>query len=92
MNRCDSFIVQVTGHCAHSACVDTPPNALTRQLLEWLAARPRTREETLEAWRTTCPRHTPWEDACLAGLVEPQAGGPWIGVSAKGRRLLQSPG
>ena len=70
--------------------MEGPSHALTLQLLEWLAARPRTREETLEAWRTSCPRFTIWEDACIDGLVEPHADGPWITVSAKGRQLLQT--
>jgi hypothetical protein len=43
---------------------------LVRELLEWIAARPRTYEATMEAWRSHCPRQTSWEDACLAGLVE----------------------
>lgn len=46
------------------------PNALTRQLLEWVAARPRSYEETLTAWRTSCPRLPVWEDATDGGLVE----------------------
>ena len=43
--------------------------ALTLQLLAWIAARPRTYGETMEAWRTTCPRLTIWEDAVSDGLV-----------------------
>jgi hypothetical protein len=43
--------------------------ALTLQLLAWIAARPRTYAETMEAWRTTCPRLTIWEDAVSDGLV-----------------------
>jgi len=38
--------------------------------LVWVAARPRTYDETMEAWRSHCPRHTIWEDACIDGLVE----------------------
>ena len=43
--------------------------ALTLQLLAWIAARPRTYGETMEAWRTTCPRLTIWEDAVSDDLV-----------------------
>ena len=43
--------------------------ALTLQLLAWIAARPRTYRDTMEAWRTTCPRLTIWEDAVSDGLV-----------------------
>jgi len=45
------------------------PSALTVQLLTWVAARPRTYEETMEAWRTSCPRMPIWEDAVSDGLV-----------------------
>ena len=45
-------------------------NALTRELLLWVAERPRTYDETMEAWRSNCPRHSTWEDACLDGLLQ----------------------
>lgn len=41
----------------------------TLELLAWLAARPRTYGETLEVWRTSCPRLSVWEDALADGLV-----------------------
>ena len=44
--------------------------ALTRQMLEWIAARPREHAEVMEAWRTSCPRLSIWEDACLDGLLQ----------------------
>jgi hypothetical protein len=43
--------------------------ALTLQLLSWVAERPRTYDETMQAWRSTCPRLTIWEDAVRAGLL-----------------------
>ena len=45
-------------------------NPLILELLTWVSSRPRTYEEAMEAWRTTCPRHSVWEDACIAGLIE----------------------
>jgi hypothetical protein len=42
---------------------------LTIQMLEWLAERPRSYAETLEAWKTSCPRLTIWEDAVRERLV-----------------------
>jgi len=39
------------------------------QLLQWLAERSRTYPETLEAWKSSCPRLTVWEDALADGLV-----------------------
>lgn len=50
------------------------PDALLIQLLAWVAARPRRYGETMEAWRTSCPRLPVWEDAVEAGLVEIVAG------------------
>jgi hypothetical protein len=38
-------------------------------LLEWLGSRERTYEEVMDAWRTSCPRWTVWEDANERGLV-----------------------
>jgi hypothetical protein len=47
---------------------------LTLQLLEWIAARPRTRADVLEAWSSSCPRLTIWEDAITDGLVRFEKG------------------
>jgi len=43
--------------------------SLTLDFLAWLAAGPRDYTEVMEAWRTSCPRLTVWEDAIDAGLV-----------------------
>jgi len=48
--------------------VDTVEN-LILDLLEWLGRRERTYQETMEAWRTSCPRLPVWEDATDHGLV-----------------------
>ena len=45
-------------------------SALVLQLLGWVAASPRTYGETMEAWRTSCPRLPVWEDAVDDRLVE----------------------
>jgi hypothetical protein len=47
----------------------TAPLALVLQLLAWVSERPRTYAETMEAWRTSCPRLPVWEDANDGGLV-----------------------
>lgn len=60
--------------------------ALTVQLLSWIDERPRTYDETMDAWRTTCPRLTVWEDALSAGLVTIVGGIPK--VTDAGRTLL----
>lgn len=42
---------------------------LILDLVAFVAERPRPCAEVLEAWRTSCPRLTVWEDAVDAGLV-----------------------
>ncbi|MGA0600506.1 hypothetical protein ACO2Q3_07355 [Caulobacter sp. KR2-114] len=51
--------------------------ALTLQFLAWVAERPRTYAEAMEARRTSCPRLSVWEDCRDAGLVavRPRPGG-----------------
>ena len=44
-------------------------SAITIQLLEWISERPRTYLETIDAWKSSCPRLTIWEDALADGLV-----------------------
>ena len=52
---------------------------LILDLIEWLALKEHTYQETLEAWRTSCPRLSVWEDATDRGLV--------TSVSVDGRTL-----
>jgi hypothetical protein len=44
-------------------------SAPTLQLLVWLGERPRTYRETLDVWKTSCPRLSVWEDALADGLA-----------------------
>jgi len=44
--------------------------ALMRDFLLWVGREPRTYADVMEAWRSSCPRLTVWEDALIAGLVE----------------------
>lgn len=48
---------------------DTVEN-LILDLLEWVGRQTRTYQETMDAWRTSCPRLPVWEDANDRGLVE----------------------
>jgi hypothetical protein len=61
-----------------------PLNALTVQLLEWISNHPRTYAEALDAWRTSCPRLSIWEDACIDGLIDCDPGSQIVSVSPKG--------
>jgi len=46
-----------------------PISLLTVQFLAWLAERPRPYPEVIEAWRSSCPRLTVWEDSVTDDLV-----------------------
>jgi hypothetical protein len=62
--------------------------ALTRQMLEWIAVRPRDYAEVMETWRTSCPRLSIWEDACLDGLIDYEPGTGKVILSDTGRAFL----
>jgi hypothetical protein len=44
-------------------------DAEIRELLAWISERPRSYSDTIEIWKTNCPRHSLWEDALGADLV-----------------------
>jgi len=76
-------------------CVDedaSPADSLILDLLEWIGPGPRPYAETLEAWRTSCPRLPVWEDANDQGLItrhRAPEGGRLVSVSAAGTELLR---
>ena len=45
------------------------PSLIMIQFLAWVADRPRSYAETMDAWRTSCPGLSVWEDAVIADLV-----------------------
>ena len=63
---------------------------IMRQFLAWVADRPRTYPETMEAWRSTCPRLSVWEDAIIDGLVRiDNAAGRAVVLTERGRVALE---
>lgn len=60
--------------------------APTLQLLAWIADRRWTYPETMEAWKSSCPRLTVWEDAVADGLVRVERGNVFL--TASGAELL----
>ena len=60
--------------------------APTLQLLAWLAERPRSYAETIETWKTSCPRLSVWEDAVSDSLVRVERGS--VLLTEAGRELL----
>jgi hypothetical protein len=73
------------------ASEETAAAALTLQFLDFVAGG-RTYGETMDAWRSTCPRMPIWEDAVRDGLVRIENGGAMktcrIVLTARGRARL----
>lgn len=71
-----------------------PAQALTLQFLAWVAEGPRTYAQAMDAWRSTCPRLSIWEDAILDGLIAFDGGATRnasrIALTAKGQALLRA--
>jgi len=44
--------------------------APVREFLVWVARCPRTYDDAMQAWRSSCPRFTVWEDALAAELIQ----------------------
>jgi len=65
---------------------------LMREFLTWISSRPRTYTEAMEAWRSSCPRLTVWEDALGDGLIQVESGGTRrqseVTLTARGRSFL----
>ncbi len=70
-----------------------PVDQLMLEFLAWIASRPRTYLEAMEAWRTNCPRHPVWEDAFLDRLIQLEGGGPMdqskVTLTPRGKALLE---
>ena len=64
---------------------------LILDLVGWVAAEPRTYGDVMDAWRTSCPRLTIWEDAVDRGLVRRDArnGTTFVVVTPAGLDLLR---
>jgi hypothetical protein len=80
-----------------STTPDGPAGYLTLQFLAWIGEAPRSYGEVMDAWRTSCPRLSIWEDAIGDGLVEVRDGRcamreHVVTLTARGRALLQRTG
>lgn len=58
--------------------------------LQWLGREPRGYRDAMEAWRTSCPRLTVWEDAFDRGYAarDVREGVPHVVLTALGRAFL----
>jgi hypothetical protein len=68
-------------------------SSLMRQFLVWVDTRPRSYDETMDAWRSHCPRFTIWEDALGDGLVQVVSAGTTLSnahvvLTRSGKALL----
>jgi D-3-phosphoglycerate dehydrogenase / 2-oxoglutarate reductase len=70
---------------------NTVVELLVLDLLEWIGPGERSYEEVMDAWRTSCPKLTVWEDATDRGLVLKRRvnGRESVRVSPEGLALLQ---
>jgi D-3-phosphoglycerate dehydrogenase len=74
-----------------NSCMTATVEPLVLDLLEWLARRERSYAETMDAWRTSCPRLPVWEDANDEGLVSitDRNGRPCVCVTPEGFEFLR---
>src|SRR5947209_7506999 len=69
-----------------------PSGYLTVQFLDWIGEAPRTYGEVMDAWRTSCPRLSIWEDAVIESLVRLDEGRGrqrLVVLTDRGRSLVQ---
>jgi D-3-phosphoglycerate dehydrogenase len=62
--------------------------SLILDLLEWIAKQDRSYDDTMDAWRTSCPKLPVWEDATDRGLIELDA--DIVRLTSAGRALLEA--
>ena len=68
---------------------------LVLDLLEWVAGQPRSYDDVLDAWRTSCPRLTIWEDAVDAEFVRVESAGragKIVSITEQGSAFLRDSG
>ncbi len=66
------------------------PSLIMIQFLAWVADRPRSYAETMDAWRTSCPRLSVWEDAVIANWVRLEGeGGRAVKLTERGVAVLR---
>jgi hypothetical protein len=67
-----------------------PASLIMLQFLAWVADRPRSYRDTMEAWHSTCPRLSVWEDAIIEGLVRLENdAGRAVRLTSRGSRILE---
>ncbi len=74
--------------------VKGPKGYLTIQFLTWLSEAPRSYRQAMDAWRSTCPQLSIWEDALDDGLIRRKSARAAMGeaevvVTERGKALLE---
>ncbi|MGA3401684.1 MAG: hypothetical protein ABSC95_20930 [Acetobacteraceae bacterium] len=46
------------------------PSLAMLQFITWVASRPRSHADVMDAWQSSCPRLSVWEDAVIDGYVQ----------------------
>ncbi len=70
--------------------MNEPASLIMLQFLAWVADRPRHYRDTMEAWHSTCPRLSVWEDAVIEGLVRLENdAGRAVRLTARGKDVLE---
>ena len=67
---------------------DSNLDSLVFDLVEWVGKEPRTYRQVMDAWRTSCPRLTVWEEALDRGFLVRK--GESVAVTDRGRTFLKS--
>jgi len=69
-----------------------PVTLLTVEFLTWVASRPRSYSEAMEAWASTCPRNSVWDGALIDGLIQVESAGTMnqsrVILTPRGRAVL----
>jgi hypothetical protein len=76
------------------AAMQDAAGMLRVQFLAWVSGGPRTYSQAMDAWQSSCPRLTIWEDAIIDGLVKIERGADGsrgaarVTLTARGKALL----
>jgi hypothetical protein len=68
-------------------------DSLILDLLEWIGPERRSYADVMDAWRTSCPRLTVWEEANERGFLErryDEQCGASVALTGRGRDFLMA--
>jgi hypothetical protein len=62
------------------------------EFLKWVDSTERSYDDAMEAWQTSCPRSSVWEDASIAGYVtlEQLLDVTVVTLTARGRAIIDA--